>query len=296
MTPKTGRLIEASARIAMNPPTKEDLCFQHTVLCQTSLPHRPTAARTWERTQGNVSLLIEGGRIRRDGHWVEMPLPHGEMPRLLLIYLNSEAMRTGSPFIDVERTMTAFIRSLGIETNGAQIREFKEQTTRLAAANIRFAVSNEVIQGQLHVVHMQELQTFSLWRKGRNQRIEWPTKLRLSEDYFKALEGRAVPLDHRAVATLKGSSLCLDIYAWLAQRLHRIPPGRPQDISWAALKEQFGAEYKRERDFRSKFARPLQEVLSVYPDADVEQTERGLTLCHSPPPISKRLIKGGLPA
>jgi hypothetical protein len=37
------------------------------------------------------------------------------------------------------------------------------------------------------------------------------------------------------IAALSHSALALDIYAWLAQRLHRIPPGKPQRVSWEAL-------------------------------------------------------------
>jgi hypothetical protein len=198
--PKTWRLIDTSARIAAGPPKPKEIGFQHTVLCQTSLPHRPTAARTWEREQGNVSLLIEAGRVKRGERWEDVAMPHGEKPRLILTHLNSEAVRTGSPVIDVERSMTAFVQSLGIEPNGTHIREFKDQTTRLTAANIRFAVGDgpRSIQGQMHIVQAQEMETLSLWQKD-GQRIAWPTVLKLSEDYFNALAGHAVPLDMRAV-------------------------------------------------------------------------------------------------
>jgi hypothetical protein len=289
-TTRTSRLIEAGGEIATTPP--QDIDYQHSVLCQTSLPHRPTTARTWEREQGRVSLSIEAGRVKHGGQWVEVPLPHGEKPRLLLIHLNGEAMRTGSPEVDVEGSMTAFVRAIGIEPNGAHIRAFKDQTTRLAAATVRFAVGDEqhAMQGQMQIVEAFDL----WWPKDEHQRVMWPTVLRLSDRYFRSLRDHAVPLDHRAVAVLKGSSLCLDVYGWLAQRLHRIHPARPQPISWAALKAQFGADYGRERDFRAKFSKTWQAVSTVYPAAKVEVTEGGLNLFRSPPPVPKRLVKGGL--
>ncbi len=287
---KALRLLEAGGQIATAPPKTID--FQHTVLCQTSLPHRPTAARAWEREQGRVSLSIEAGRVKHGRRWVEVPLPHGEKPRLLLIHLNSEAVRTGSPVVDVEGSMTAFVRAIGIEPNGAHIRDFKDQMTRLAVATVRFAVGDErhAVQGQMQIVEAFDL----WWPKDERQRVMWPTTLRLSDRYFHGLQGHAVPLDHRAVAALKGSSLCLDIYGWLAQRLHRIAPGRPQVVGWAALKAQFGADYGRERAFRAKFVPALRAVGTVYPAAKVEVTEDGLALFHSPSPVPKRLVKGGL--
>jgi hypothetical protein len=58
-------------------------------------------------------------------------------------------------------------------------------------------------------------------------------------------------------ATSTHSALDLDIYAWLAQRLHRIPKGKPQTITWQALKSQFGPDYDRLRKFREKFVLAL---------------------------------------
>jgi hypothetical protein len=287
---KALRLIEASERITATPPKVID--FQHTALCQTCLPHRPTTARTWEREQGNVSLKIEAGSVKRGRRWIDLALPHGEKPRLLLIHLNSEAVRNGSPVVDVEGSMTAFVRAIGIEPNGAHIRDFKEQMTRLAAATVRFAVGDErrTVQGQMQIVEAFEL----WWPKDERQRVMWPTTLRLSDQYFRGLQGHAVPLDQRAVAELKGSSLCLDVYGWMAQRLHRVPTGRLQAVSWTTLKEQFGADYGRMVDFRAKFIPVLRMVMTVYPAAKVEVTEDGLTLFHSAPPVPKRLVRGGL--
>jgi Plasmid encoded RepA protein len=287
---RTSRLIEASERIAAEPPKTYE--FQHSVLCQTSLPHRPTAARTWAREQGNVSLRIEAGGVKHGAHWVDLPLPHGEKPRLVLVYLNTEALRARSPLVDVEDSMTAFVRAVGIEPNGAHIRDFKDQMTRLAAATVRFAVGDEqrTVQGQMQIVEAFDL----WWPKDDRQRVMWPSLLCLSDQYFRSLQAHAVPLDPRAIAVLKGSSLCLDVYCWLAQRLHRIHPARSQTISWPALKEQFGADYGRMVDFRAKFVPALRAVWAVYPSAKMEVASDGLTLLHSPPPVPKRRVNGWL--
>lgn len=82
----------------------------------------------------------------------------------------------------------------------------------------------------------------------------------------------------------------LDIYTWLAQRLHRVSKQRRAAITWAALRDQFGPGYDRLRDFRRNFLGPLQKVLSQYPQARVEVVEQGLILANSRPPVAKRLI------
>ena len=78
-----------------------------------------------------------------------------------------------------------------------------------------------------------------------------------------------MPLDHRAVGALASSSMALDIYVWRAQRLHRVPAGKPQFVGWASLHEQFGQGFNRIRDFRRRFLQTLHQVSSAYPAARV---------------------------
>src|SRR5438552_1828883 len=67
------------------------------------------AVRGWDRRQGNASLRIEAGSAMdpRTQNFVKLGLPYGEKPRLVLIHLATEAVRNGSPVIDVEDSMTA---------------------------------------------------------------------------------------------------------------------------------------------------------------------------------------------
>ena len=285
-----GRLLDCRAAILEGPAG--DIGYQHSVLCQTGLPYRPTTARVWQREQGAVALSIEAGRVRHPSRpvWIDLPLPHGEKPRLVLIHLNSEALKAGSPVIDAGDSMTAFVRSLGIDTNGRNLRTLKDQLARLAAATVRLAVSEA---GRSVQINTRIVSAFDLWfPRDEHQRVLWPTTVRLSDEYFASLVRHAVPLDNRAVAALSGSALCLDIYAWLAQRLHRVPAGRPQTIPWAVLKEQFGVWYGRLDHFRTYFRAPLKAVLAVYPEARLDIGMAGLVLHHSPPPVLRRFVVG----
>jgi hypothetical protein len=288
VTPKTKRLIDAHAEIIDGTP--DDIAFLHTVLCQAGLPYRPTELRRWQRRQGAASLLVEAGSALdpRTGDFVELGLPHGERPRLILIHLSTEAVRTNSPTIDVGGSLTAFARSLGIDTNGPSIRRFKDQLARLAASTVRLGI---VADGRATQINTQIVSGIDLWMpKDADQRILWPSTVTLSADYFASLQRHAVPLDPRAIATLAGSALALDVYVWLAQRLHRIDPGKPMTLQWATLQAQFGPDYDRARKFREKFAPVLKAVLTVYPSARIEITDTGLMLRNSPPPVLKRRI------
>ena len=206
--------------------------------------------------------------------------------------VHKPSTRTGqphnSPKIEVEASLTAFAkRLLGYDPNGAEIRLLKGQLARLAAALVRFGTAEG---GRSVQVSTQLVTAFDLWlHKDQRQRVLWPGTVRLSLDYFESLQRHAVPLDERAIAALAQSGLALDLYTWLAQRLHRIEPGRPHRVTWKALKEQFGWHYGRMFKFRQVFRQTLNLVTSQYQGARLGLDERGMSLHHSPPPVRGRL-------
>lgn len=291
LTPAQERLLEAGAAIRADPGPID---FLHTVLAQTGLPFRNPGdgIRLWDRRQGNAVLAIEAGRIvdPRTGDFRPVGLPWGEKARLVLIHLTGEALRTGSPVVEVEDSLTAFVRELGLPTSGRSIRTVKDQLGRLSAATVRLA-----LLGGDHVLQVQGtlVSGLDLWAPpDARQRVLWPSSVRLSDPFFASVQRHAVPLSRTAIRALAHSALALDLYAWMAQRLHRIPAGKPQAIPWAAVKEQFGPGYGRMENFRTRFRQALQEALTVYPEARVEEDAAGLALRHSPPPVRKRLTPG----
>lgn len=289
------KLAETSAAILSAAPDRLD--FLHSVQCQCSLPYRNPGegVREWDRTQGNATLRIEAGSALdpRTREFVKLGLPYGEKPRLVLIHLASEAVRTQNPVVDVEESMTAFARSLGIETNGQQLRALKDQLARLAAATIRLGVveQNRAVQINSHIVS-----AFDLWfPRQADQRVLWPSTVCLSQEYFQSLGRHAVPLDPRAVGALHSSSMALDVYVWLAQRLHRVPEAKPQFLAWTSVYEQFGQGFTRIRDFRRRFSETLRQVLAAYPTARIDGDEQGLTLHYSRPPVAPKIHAVPLP-
>jgi hypothetical protein len=99
-----------------------------------------------------------------------------------------------------------------------------------------------------------------------------------------------VPLDERALAALSHSAMDLDVYCWLAQRLHRVPPGKAQLVPWPSLKEQFGWHYGRIDNFRPVFRGALDDVKGQYKAARFTLDGRGMKLENSPSPIARRLV------
>lgn len=275
------------------PPEKDDeLSFQHTVFCQTSLPYRDPGdeVREWKRRQGAVSLLVEAGQAEHPvtGEWVKLGLPWGTKPRLILAHLNAEALRRRSPVIEIESSLTAFVRRIRGFDHGREIRAFKEQLSRLSVAVVRLAMTREerAVQINTHIVT-----EFELWpEKDERQRVLWPSTIRLSREYFASLEKHAVPLREADLAALAHSALALDIYSWLAQRLRRIERRKTAFVPWEALRQQFGPDYGLMFNFKRVFRVALVQVLACYTAARVELDEKGMTLRASDPPVAGRLI------
>ena len=111
------------------------------MFCQTGLPYRNPgeAVRIWERMNGHAHLEVLAGKAMHPalGRLVQIGLPFGPKPRLILAYLNAEALRTGSPEIEVEASLTAFVKRLKLDPKGRNMRLIKDQLARLSASSIR---------------------------------------------------------------------------------------------------------------------------------------------------------------
>lgn len=292
-TPIQQRLLDLATDIATSPP--EDLAFTHSVLAQTSLPTAkpPEGMLRWERRQGRATLLVVAGEALdpKTQKFAQLPLPYGPKARLLLMHLNSEAVRRQSPTIPVEDSMTAFFRRvMGRTQDGRHVARLKGQLASLAAATFRLGI----LQGDDRALQVDTkvVTAFDLWLpKNESQRVLWPSTLRLSLDYYESLTRFAVPLDERAIAALAHSAMALDIYCWLAQRLHRIPAGQPQFVPWAAVYDQFGQGYREIRKFRRDFVSLLVQVKTAYPAARLSHDSKGMTLEASQPPVLKRIVQ-----
>ncbi len=296
LTPIQRRLLAASDAILEG--QAEEILYQHSCLCQCALPttKQPAELRRWERQQGKAHLRVDAGHAWHPVKqaFIDLPMPYGAKARLILMHLNSEAVRQRSHVVEVEASLTAFVTKVqGREATGRDIKGFKDQLAALAAASITMALDRpeRALQVQTRIVG-----AFDLWfTKDTSQRVLWPATVALSLDYYETLSRHAVPLDERAIAALSKSATALDAYCWLAQRLHRVPPGSPQFIPWPALYEQFGDGFAVLRQFRAFFLRMLRQVHAVYPAARFEVDGRGMQLWHSPPPLLKRLVLVTLP-
>jgi hypothetical protein len=118
-----------------------------------------------------------------------------------------------------------------------------------------------------------------------NQPSLWQERVLLNEEFYKALLEHPVPVSESALKAIGPRSMVIDIYIWLAYRLHALD--KNVEIGWPALHAQFGAGYDRLRAFRARFLEALELALAAYPDARVSLGERGLVLQPSRPAVPK---------
>lgn len=273
----------------------EDAVFQHSALCQAFLPYRNPGddVRAWTQKQGDVNLAIQSNLAHNPftNEYEAVGIPYGTKARLILAHINSEAIRNQSPVVEVEDSMSAFIQRIGLRRNGRTIREIKNQLRRLTVSTLSLAYKDK-IENRSVQVDLKIIKAFDVWfPKDDSQRVLWTSNIRLSDDYYQSLATHAIPLDERAMAALAHNAMALDIYAWLAQRLHRIDYKKPQFVAWALIKEQFGHNYGRMAEFKRVFRRTLTVALTQYPTAKInEETNKGFWLHNSPSPIGKKSI------
>ena len=256
------------------------LGFMARALVQATLPHKRVEGSEFTRRNGAYTLtLLAPSKIG---------LPYGTVPRLLLAWLTTEAVRTQSRELVLGDSLSGFMRSLELVPTGGRwgtVDRLKDQTRRLFASTISasYADSEKYAETGYRLAEKSML----WWEGGHaNQAGLWQSTVTLTEPFFREVTEHPIPVDMRAIRALKRSPMALDIYCWLTYRASYAK--RPSVIPWAALAVQFGAEYGRVRDFKAAFLGELRKVTLVYPDAVIESEEGGLLVKPSKPHVTRR--------
>lgn len=278
---------------------KKEFLFQHAILCQVYLPYRDPGDNVteWVRQQGKAFFGIQCTKVLNPETGqldLTLGLPFGPKARLILTHINTLALKQKTALIQIPRTFSSFITAMGLSRNGYQIDAIKNQMARLAASMVTIAFTHSEPNSGTRAAQVDSkiINGFDLWfPKDQNQRVLWGSTIKLSDDYFNSLMEHAVPLDKEHLAKLSNNSMALDIYSWLAQRLHRISKERREFIHWQGLKEQFGESIIRLDHFKTHFRKNLKMVLGQYQNARIEEDlNKGFYLYQSQPPVAPKLI------
>jgi hypothetical protein len=260
--------------------------FIYSGFAQAALPHRRLSDdAVWQIQSERVMLLVEPGhRAVRDGTPVPVGVPYGSKARLIMLYLMGRALETKCREIELGRSMRDWLQRMGIPQGGKSINDVREQAERISRCRMSFQVQ----QGGRTGLVSQQIVDSAIFLDNNDpaQGSLFLEHAKLSESFFEQLQRHPVPLEEAAIRAINKHSMALDLYCWLAYRLHVLPDARM--VSWSALKGQFGTGFSRLDHFRPTFKDNLALALAVYPDASVKLTERGVTLEPSRPPVAPR--------
>ena len=266
-----------------------DMGFVGRSLALCCLPRtNPGGLFQYERVNGPYTLyMIAGGGCK---------LPYGNLPRLLLAWVATEAVKTQSRDLVLGASLSEFMRELGVYNSGGGLhRRVRDQMERLFSTQISLvyqADAGRVRSSSLITDHAE----FWWSLKDPDAPAFWSSWIRLSENFFNDIMSAPVPIDLHVLRALKRSTLGLDLYLWLTYRTFSLKS--PMRLSWRKLYRQFGANPAKVtdklivNDFRNKCLRELKKIKVAWPDL-IYSTARGvLILFPSKPAIAPTTTRG----
>ena len=258
-----------------------DLGFMARLLALCSLPRtNPGDRLQYKRVNGPYKLyMIAGGGNK---------LPFGNIPRLLLAWVTTEAVRTQSRELILGSSLSEFMGKLGMDSVGGARTRLRNQMRRLFNAHVQLVYEDEL--GEASVSSSVTSRTEFWWDpKQPDVPMLWDSKIELGWDFFNEIIHRPVPLDMNTLTALKRSSLGLDLYLWLVYRT--FPLRAPQRITWRQVYRQFGvapakaSEKRTVQNFRSEVLRELKKIKIAWPELNYTTAPGFLILLPSAPAI-----------
>ena len=263
-----------------------DIGFMARLLALCSLPRtNPGNRDKYKRRNGPYTLYMTATGSAK--------LPYGTLPRLLLAWVCSEAVRTQSRELVLGASLSAFMRTLGIYNNSGGTRgmvtRLRHQMDRLFQASV--VLRYETAGQSVSVGSLVADRTAFWWDERRpDNPVLWNSTIRLGEEFFNEIIRNPVPLDLHTLTALKRSSLGLDLYLWLVYRTFALKA--PLRLSWPMLYRQFGADPSKVCDaatvhaFRTDCLRELKKIRIAWPELTYRLPRGRLVLYPTPPRIT----------
>lgn len=290
------KILDAGVEIYENRQAT-DIMFMARTLVQATLPHSdPGDVPIWGRKNGHLTLTIKPDWEfdKKTNEMKCVGVPYGTIPRLLLFWIITEAVRKKSRRIELGDSLSEFMRQLHLVPTGGRwgtIPRLREQMKRLFRAKISFDIdtSHDGMHGHAWY-DMQVAPKGELWWNYKNPEQDslWKSWIELGDDFYNAICASPVPVDVRALFALKNSALTLDLYTWATYKSYalRFSKKKEQFIPWRAFMQQLGADYANVKDFKRKAKVAFKKVYVVYPDLDLQEVPGGFIIRASNPAVT----------
>ena len=239
-----------------------DTGFMARLMMLCSLPRSNPGNRTqYKRVNGPYTLIMTA--VGQTG------LPFGNLSRLLLAWVCTEAVRTQSRELILGPSLSGFMRKLGIAPVGCARMRLRNQMKRLFNAHIQLAYEDKQVSASVNSPVASR--TGFWWNERRPDELGlWDSKIELGEKFYQEIICHPVPLDLNILKAMKRSSLGIDFYLWLTYRTFTLR--RPLRLSWARLYRQFGVAPAKVGDkrtvdaFRTDSLRELKKIQTAWPE------------------------------
>ena len=262
-----------------------DLGFMARLMALCSLPRtNPRNRKEYVRRNGPYTLVMSAGGLNK--------LPFGNLPRLLLAWVCTEAVRTQSRELVLGSSLSEFMRKLDVYSTSGGARgdrmRLRNQMDRLFHASVQLIYEDE--RSKAAISSFVADRTDFWWDPKRpDEPMLWESKVYLGEAFFNEIIRHPLPLDINILKALKRCSLGLDLYLWLVYRTFALT--RSQQISWRQLYYQFGTDPSKAsdkfivRNFRQNALRELKKVKLAWPGLNYATAKGVLILSPSTPSI-----------
>lgn len=240
--------------------TQKDICYLSSIFIQASLPHSKVYGASFERSSGWYKLGIYGENI-----------PYGTIPRMILIWITTECLRTQSKILSLGNSITDFVRKIGlypVSGSGKTNENVKDQLIRLIKSNFifQYSANNSVAISSRQIISDAVL----------NFEIGKSSTITIDGKFYEDITKRPVPIDFSIIQNLSRSPLSIDIYCWLTYRMKALR--KPLSISIKSLMYQFGSSYSSEKHFKSELMSSTEKILKLYVNCKIEIDKNALTL------------------
>ena len=264
-----------------------ELAFMHRMMALCSLPRtNPGNRHQYTRVNGPYKLVMLAGAHNK--------LPYGNIPRLLMVWMCSEATQKQSRELFLGDSLSDFLGKVGIPKGGGPRTRLRDQMDRLFNASVSLIYEDR--RDKVTVNALIADRTEFWWNERKpEERTLWQSKIVLSENFFEEIISHPVPLDMNILKALTRSALGLDLYVWLNYRTFGL--GQPWRLTWPQLYRQFGADpafsndHRTVQNFRAKCIRELKKIKIAWPGLDYATPAGVLELRPSEPSVPSRQLR-----
>ena len=136
VAPEQRPLVDIAAEVLSDDAGRIGISYSG--FCLTGLPHkRLSDEQAWEKRGHRVRLLVEPGRMLRGRGPAKMVgVPYGARARMILLYLQTQAVRTGSREVELG-SLHDWLGRMGLAWGGETGKALREQAARIAACQLR---------------------------------------------------------------------------------------------------------------------------------------------------------------